>query len=149
MSKKKLTIVVLGAFLILSGLAGLIAGIGNLGLIIAILALAAGVLILLYTPGVSFRIGWTVTAVYLIAVGLTGILDIGFQGMGTVMAILALAAGVLLLIRMPKIKRNVGYLLFFVWLILVGLAGLVSLGQLGMVIDIIALAAGILLIMNV
>ena len=148
MSKKKLTIVVLGAFLILSGLAGLIAGIGNLGVIIAILAVAAGVLILMYAPGVSYRIGWTVAAVYLIAEGLTSILDVGFTGMGLVMAILALAAGVLLLIRMPKIKRNVGYLLFFIWLILVGLAGLDVLGQLGMVIAIVALAAGILLIMD-
>ena len=148
MSKKKLTIVVLGAFLILSGLAGLIAGIGNLGLVIAILAVAAGVLILMYSPGVSFRIGWIIAAVYLIAVGLTSILDLGFSGMGMVMAILALAAGVLLLVRMPKIKGNVGYLLFFVWLILVGLTGLVSLGQLGLVINIVALAAGILLILD-
>ena len=149
MSKKKLTIVVLGAFLILSGLAGLIAGIGNLGVIIAILAVAAGVLILMYSPGVSNRIGWIIAAVYLIAKGLTSILSLSFSGMGMVMAILALAAGVLLLIRMPKIKGNVGYLLFFAWLILVGLAGLVSLGQLGLVIGIVALAAGILLILDV
>lgn len=144
-----LTKVVLAAFLILSGLVGLIAGIGNLGLVIAILAVAAGVLILLYAPGVSFRIGWILTAVYLIAEGLTSILDVGFTGMGMVMSILALAAGVLLLIRMPKIKGNVGYLLFFAWLILVGLAGLVNLGQLGLVIDIAALAAGILMIVDV
>ena len=148
MIKKKLMIVVLGAFLILSGLAGLIAGIGFLGIVIAILAVAAGVLILMNTPGVSSRIGWMIAAVYLIAKGLTSILNLSFSGMGVVLAILALAAGVLLLISAPKIKGNIGYLLFFIWLVLVGLAGLVSLGAIGMVIDIVALAAGILLIMN-
>ncbi len=148
MSKKKLTTVVLGAFLILSGLAGLIAGIGNLGLVIAILAVAAGVLILIYTPGDSFRIGWTIAAVYLIAKGLSSILSLSFSGLGVVLAVLALAAGVLLLIQMPKYKGNIGYLLFFAWLILVGLAGLLSLGPLGLVIDIVALAAGILMILD-
>ena len=149
MSKKKITIVVLGAFLVLTGLAGLVAGIGNLGLVIAILAVAAGVLILMFGPGVSFRIGWTLAAVYLIARGLASILSMSFSGLDLILAILALTAGVLLLIRMGKIKNKIGYLLFFVWLILVGLAGLVSLGQLGLVIDITALAAGILLILDV
>lgn len=149
MSKKKLTVVVLGAFLILTGLAGLIPGVGALGLVIAILAVAAGVLILMYAPGVSYSIGWILAAVYLILRGLTSILSLSFTGLGLVLAILALAAGVLLLLRMPRIKSHIGYLLFFVWLVLVGLAGLVSLGQLGMVIDIVALAAGILLILDV
>lgn len=149
MSKKKITILVLGTFLVLSGLAGLIAGLGSLGLVIAVLAVAAGVLILMYGPSVSFRLGWTIAAVYLIARGLVSILGLSFSGMDMVFAILALAAGVLLLIKMKKIKNKIGYLLFFAWLILVGLSGLVSLGQLGLVIDITALAAGVLLILDV
>lgn len=149
MSKKKLTTIVLGAFLILSGLVGFIAGLGQLGVIIAILAVAAGILILVYTPGVSNRMGWILAGIYLILRGLISILDFSFPSMGLVMAILALAAGVLLLIRMPKIKGNAGNLLFFIWLVLVGLMGLVSLGQLGIVRDIVALAAGILLILDV
>jgi hypothetical protein len=108
MSNKKLTVVVLGAFLVLSGLAGLISGLGGLGLVTAILALAAGVLILVYTPGVSFRIGWLLAAIYLIVYGLASILSFSFSGMGTIMAILALVAGVLLLIRMGKSRANIG-----------------------------------------
>lgn len=146
MSKKKLTMIMLGAFLILLGLAGLISGLGNLVLVTAILAAIAGVLILAYTPGVSSRIGWILTAIYLIARGLTHILGFSFPSMAMVMAILTLAAGALLLIRLPKLRGNVGYLLFFVWLILIGLMGLLDLGQLGSVVDIVALAAGILLI---
>jgi len=75
-------------------------------------------------------------------------LDFSFSGLGTIMAILALAAGVLLQIRMGKSRANIGYLLFFIWLILVGLVALVSLGPLGIVIDILALAAGILIIIG-
>jgi len=146
MIKKKITAVVLGAFLILSGLAGLVSGLGGLGLVTAILAVAAGVLILAYTPGVSFRIGWLLAAIYLIVYGLASILSFSFSGMGTVMAILALAAGVLLLIRMGKVLARFGYLLFFIWLILVGLVALVSLGPIGIVMDILALVAGILII---
>jgi hypothetical protein len=149
MSRKKLTAVVLGAFLILSGLAGLISGLGGLGLVIAILAIAAGVLILAFTPGVSFRVGWLLAAIYLIVYGLASILNFSFSGMGTVMAILALAAGALLLIRIGRTRANIGYLLFFIWLILVGLVALVSLGPLGIVIDILALAAGILIIAGI
>jgi hypothetical protein len=149
MSRKKLTAVVLGAFLILSGLAGLISGLGGLGLVIAILAIAAGVLILAFTPGVSFRVGWLLAAIYLIVYGLASILNFSFSGMSTVMAILALAAGALLLIRIGRTRANIGYLLFFIWLILVGLVALVSLGPLGIVIDILALAAGILIIAGI
>lgn len=149
MSRNKLTLIVLGAFLILSGLVGLVGGLGGLGLVIAILAIAAGILILIYTPGTSNRIGWILAAVYLIVWGLISILNFSFPSMGIVMAILALAAGILLVVQMGRIKGRVGFLLFFIWLILIGLVGLVSLGGLGLVIDIVALAAGILLILGV
>lgn len=149
MSRKKLTIIVLGAFLILVGLAGLIGGLGGLGLAIAILALAAGILILVFTPGISMNIGWILAAAYLILYGLNGIIGFSFTGLDLIMNILALAAGFLLLIRMPKIRNNIGYLLFFIWLILVGLIGLVGLGSLGVIVPIVALAAGILMILGV
>ena len=148
MSKKKMTLVVLGTFLILSGLSGLISGLGTLGFVTAILAVSAGVMILVYTPGISYRIGWMVAAIYLIAVGLIRILSIDFASRGILMALLAGVAGILLIIRMSKIKGNIGYLLFFIWLIMLGLMGLVSLGWLGAALNIITLAAGILLILE-
>ena len=42
---------VLGTFLVLSGLSGLIYLRGDLGLVTAFLAVAAGVMVLVYTPG--------------------------------------------------------------------------------------------------
>ncbi len=148
MSKARLTYVVLGIFLILTGLAALITGMSGLGIVISILALAAGILILIAKPGVSNYIGWIVAAGYLILLGLTGVVNISFAGMGTVMAVLAIVAGVVLLISWPGFKHNIGFLLFCLWLILVGLTGLVSLGNLSVVLAVVALASGVLLILN-
>jgi hypothetical protein len=149
MSKKKITVIVLGSFLILSGLAGLVGGLGGLGVVIAILALAAGVLLLVFTPGISINIGWILAASYMILRGLVGIISLSFTGMNLIMNLLALTAGILLLIRMPKIRKNIGYLLFFIWLILVGLIGLVGFGPLGVIVHIVALAGGIVIILSI
>ena len=148
MINKRLTYIILGIFLILSGLASLISGMGALGIVIAIFALAAGVLILITGPGISYRIGWVLAAIYLILLGLLGIIDFSFAGMGIVMAVLALVAGVLLLIRAPKLQHHIGFLLFCIWLILVGLIGLIGLNQLGTAVAIIAIASGVLMILN-
>lgn len=148
MSKDRLTYVVLGIFLILSGLVTFVTGLGGIGIVISILALAAGILILVSRPGISSFAGWVLAAIYLILLGLTGIVDIGFDGLGTVMAVLAIAAGVVLLISWPGFSHHIGFLLFCVWLILVGLVGLVSLSGLGIVIAIVAISSGILMILN-
>jgi hypothetical protein len=53
MSKIRLTYVVLSIFLILTGLLAFLPGLGGLGIVISILAIAAGVLILVSMPGGS------------------------------------------------------------------------------------------------
>ncbi len=148
MDRERLTYIVLGAFLILTGLTGFISAISGLGTIIAILAIAAGVMILIFHPDISIRIGWILAAAYLILRGLVGLIDFSFAGLGTITAILALAAGIVLLIKSPGLKHHIGFLLFCIWLILVGLLGLVSLGGIGTVVAILAIAAGILIILN-
>jgi hypothetical protein len=148
MDRERLTYIVLGAFLILTGLMGFIAAISGLGTVIAILAIAAGVLIIIFHPDISIRIGWILAAAYLILRGLNGLITLSFSGLGTLMAVLALAAGIVLLIKSPGLKHHIGFLLFCIWLILIGLAGLVSLGGLGVVVGIVAIAAGILIILN-
>ena len=64
------------------------------------------------------------------------------------MAILALVAGIVLVIKWAGFKKHLGFLLFVLWLILTGLAGLLGLGSLGTVIAIVAVASGILMILN-
>jgi len=47
---------------------------------------------------VTKNIGMLLLAVWLILTGLLPLLNVGFSGMGTVMAVLAIAAGVLIVI---------------------------------------------------
>jgi hypothetical protein len=148
MNKKRLTYIILSVFLILSGLVSFMAGFRAMSTIIAILAIAAGVLILVSSPGTSNYLGWLLAAIYLILLGLSAFVNIKFSGMGTVMAVLALVAGILLLVRAPNIRKHLGFLLFCVWLILVGLTGLVSLGKFDVFISIVAIISGILMILN-
>jgi hypothetical protein len=145
---KRITYVVLGVFLILTGLMSFIPGLAELGFVAAILALIAGALILFSRPGISNTIAWVLAALYLILLGLKDISGLSFQGMDTVIAILALAAGILFLIRAPRFKHHIGFFLFCVWLFLVGLMGLFGLGQLSLVVSIVAAASGLLMILN-
>ncbi len=47
-----------------------------------------------------------------------------------------------------KLPKNLGILLLAIWLILVGLAGFVNLGELAKLLDILAIAAGVLLLLR-
>jgi hypothetical protein len=69
--------------------------------ILAIIAIAAGILLLLADRNVkiSARLGDVVLGVWLIAAGLFPLLNIHFHGSRTVLDVLMLAAGVLILIR--------------------------------------------------
>jgi hypothetical protein len=148
MVNERLTYVILGIFLILTGLMGFISGMGALGVVAAILALAAGILILVTTPGLSHHIGWILAAIYLILVGLSGLIGFSFNGMSLIMAILAIAGGVVLLAGWPGFRHHIGFVLFCVWLILVGLTRLVALGEFSIVTAVFAIASGILMILN-
>ena len=148
MLSKRSTYIVLGIYLILTGLLNFIPGLSALTIVAAILALAVGILILITSPGISKRLGWILAAIYLILSGLTGIVNFSFSGMGIVMAVLAIAGGIVLLIGWPGFRHHIGFILFCVWLILVGLIGLVSLANLSLAFAIVAIASGILMIIN-
>ncbi len=47
-----------------------------------------------------------------------------------------------------RLPRNLGTLLLAIWLILIGLSGFISLGDLNKVLDILAIAAGVLLLLS-
>lgn len=149
MVTKRLTFIVLGTFLILSGLLTFISGLETISVLAPILALAAGIIILVATPGISMFIAWIIASVYLILRGGTEIFNYSFPGLGMIMGALALASGILLIIRTPGFKQNFGFLLLCLWLMLVGLTGLVSIGALGSVIAVVAIASGVLMILNV
>lgn len=68
--------------------------------VIAFLSIAAGVLLILEVrTTLSRNLGWLLGAIWLILRGLSQLFILSFQGQTLVMAILAAAAGVLLLMR--------------------------------------------------
>jgi len=79
-------------------------GVGSsvIGVILAVLAIIAGVLILIGFRGrkPSENIGRLLLALWLIIGSLLPLLGVGFSGMGAVLAIMAIVAGVLLIISM-------------------------------------------------
>lgn len=99
---RNLGMLLLAIWLILTGLLPLLnLNIPSIGPILAILAIAAGVLLLLEGRKVNFsrNLGMLLLSIYLIATGLLSLLAVTFPASGTILAILAVAAGVLLLIR--------------------------------------------------
>ncbi len=96
--------------------------------------------------------GTLLLAVWLVATGLVELTGFSFAGLGIVLSLLAIAAGVLLLIegRPSRLTQNLGILLLAIWLILSGLIALLGLSfpAQGALLALLAIAAGVLLILR-
>ncbi len=149
MGRERLFYILLGIFLILTGLVSFVAGLNALSVVVLVLGLAVGVLIFIAHPDISIFFGWILVAAYLILLGLSGIAHLSFSGMGMVMAILAIAAGVILLVGTPGFKHHIGFLLFCIWLVLLGITSIFGFGNFDFISSIIAIASGILMIVNI
>jgi hypothetical protein len=97
---KRVALIVLGIWLIATGLFAM-AGIGfsGAGLVLNILAIVAGTLILLQGDDWSAKIGMILLGVWLLARGLIPLVGINVQGINLVLNVLAIAAGVLILLE--------------------------------------------------
>ncbi len=102
---KNAGLLLLAIWLILTGLIALFGlQFANLGLLMALLALASGVVILLESfNSLKWRkakrtLGFILLGIWLILTGLIALTDFSFQGQGVIMGLLALAAGVLILL---------------------------------------------------
>ena len=91
-----------------------------------------------------------VLSIWLILTGLLALVDIDFPGRAALLALLAIFAGVLLLLRRVTLGGRLGVLLLAIYLILLGLIGLLGLSFSGseIVLALLALAAGILLLIG-
>lgn len=99
---KNLGLIVLGVWLLATGLMTLLdVSFSNSDTVLALLAVAAGLLLLLEKRRwrLSEELGKLLLSVWLIATGLIPLLDISFSNQDTLMGLLAVAAGVLLLLR--------------------------------------------------
>lgn len=97
---KRIALIVLSVWLILSGLFSLTgAGFAGAGLILNLLAIVAGALLLLQADSWSARIGMILLGIWLVIRGLLGVVDVGLPGVGLIVDLLAIAAGVLILAK--------------------------------------------------
>jgi hypothetical protein len=97
-------------------------------------------------------IGMFVLAIYLVAQGLVSLFRVNNPTLVLALPILAILAGVLLLLRIRDSKPavNLGFLLLSVWLILTGIVPLLNVGSLeiSLVLAVLGLAAGILILVG-
>jgi hypothetical protein len=99
---RKLAIPLLAIYLIVAGLLPLLkVNIPSADLLLAVLAIAAGVLLLLNRQELRIPRGFggALLAIWLILVGLLPLLQISFPSQDLILALLAVAAGALLLLR--------------------------------------------------
>ena len=97
-----LGMILVSIWLILTGLLSLLSvNFPNSGLVLAVLAIAAGVVLLLGLRGtkLSGNLGLLLLGIWLVLTGLLPLINISFPGSGIVLAILAAAAGILILLR--------------------------------------------------
>jgi len=102
-SPEKAGMLLLAVWLIAEATVSLLGiGFSGLGIILAILATIAGILILIGFRGrkPSENIGRLLLALWLILGSLLPLLGLGFPGMGVVLAIMAIVAGVLLIVSL-------------------------------------------------
>ncbi len=91
-------------------------------------------------------------AIWLIASGLLPLLNVSIPSSDVILAVLAVAAGVLLLLNRGEFRlpRNLGVLLLGVWLILAGALPLLSISfpSREVVPGVLAAAAGVLILLK-
>jgi len=94
--------------------------------------------------------GTILLGIWLVVRALVDLIGFNFQGLDVILALLALAAGVLLLIGARRWRANLGTILLSIWLILTGLLSLVSFSfnGMGILMALLALAAGVLLLLR-
>ena len=98
---QRLGLILLAIWLVVQGLVGLFdIGFEGLDVILVVLAMAAGavLLIALIPGGIGGNIGLLLLGIWLVVRGLVSLLDIGIGFLGTLLALVAVAAGVLILL---------------------------------------------------
>jgi hypothetical protein len=150
-----LGMVLLSLWLILTGILGLLSGVSGLASILPLLALATGAVLLLGSSSVRTKNrnpGFLLLSIWLIGTGVLALLPINTRGIGQILALVAIGAGVMLLVaaRGPTLSRFPGMLLFCVWLILTGLLslGTFAIPGIGTILALLALVSGILILLG-
>jgi len=145
--------ILLAVYLILVGILALFnISFSGVDILVNIIALAAGIVLLFQLPRGRWtrNLGIILLGIWLILEGLLGLFGFHFSSEATVLGIIAIVAGAILLLRLPRarLSNNLGIILLGIWLILEGLLSLFGFHftSEGIVLGIIAIAAGALLL---
>ena len=100
--------------------------------------------------GLTKRVALIVLSVWLIATGLFAVADIGFASAGLILNLLAIVAGVLILLQAEKWSAQIGMTLLGIWLAATGLMPLIAINiqAIGLVLNLLAIAAGVLILVE-
>ena len=150
---KKLGMLLLGILLIALGVLSIVAmSVSGLGLILNIFAIVTGVVIIIALGRVSgaLEIGMLLLGIWLVLWGLFPLIDVSFSGLGVLLAVLAIASGVLILIGLnwKKAGKNIGKILLAIWLLIAGLTSLGTIVISGVVTAVLAIIAGIFILIE-
>jgi hypothetical protein len=168
---QNLGMLLLAIWLILISLLPLLGiGFAGLGVILDLLAIAAGILVMLAPTGRSRRwnsmglnrnAGMLFLGIWLILTGLLPLLRLGIRGIDLILALLAIAAGVLILLGPKRIStsggcgslvltRSAAMVVLGIWLILTGLLALlvITVPAEGLILELLALVTGILILVR-
>lgn len=152
---KKWSVLLLCIWLIVVGVVALLnLTFGGMDIIIPALGIVAGILLLLAGKALKdfHPIGVLLLAIWLIVSGAVAIFKLAFNGLPIILGILAIAAGVFIIIgaKKKKLMDWLGALLLAIYLILTGLIAVLNFGFNGLpvIMAILAIAAGILLIIK-
>jgi hypothetical protein len=94
------------------------------------------------------HVGMVLLGIWLIASGLLPLINVNIPGLDLILGILAIAAGVLIVLRPAKVSRNIGVILLCAWLIATGLLPLLAISIPAIVLSLVAIAAGILILLG-
>lgn len=95
------------------------------------------------------NLGMIVLGIWLIATGLLPLLKIDVPASGTILAVLAIVAGILILLNPAARPRRLGMILLCVWLIAQGIWPLLNLSLPGgeLILNLLAIVTGIVLLL--
>ena len=98
----------------------------------------------------SDNLGTLLLGIWLILTGLLSLLNIYVPILANLLPLLALVAGILILLGSAKLTKSLGFVLLGIWLILRGLSPFLYVGipYFGVFIDLLALAAGVLILLR-
>lgn len=150
---KRTGMLLLGILLIVFGaLTFIYMRVPGLELVLDVFSIVTGVVIIIALGRVKGieEIGMLLLGIWLILGGVFQLLNTGFPGLNEIMLILAIAAGVLILISLnwKKVTKNIGKLLLGIYLILSAIAFMPGLGVGGIVAPALAIVAGIFILIE-